>query len=84
MTLVHLEEFKSAESATRMMSGNDENVEALSSDVCYCGERQTMSNLMTCSDVHQLHVDRPGYVNPCRCEFYQTLGGKLYKHWEEK
>ena len=23
----------------------------------------------------QLHVDRPGYANPCRCQLCQTLGG---------
>ena len=43
--------FESAESAERTMSGHDENVEALShTDVCDCGERQTMSHLMTCGD----------------------------------
>ena len=47
-------------------------------DVCDCGERQTMSHLMTCGDAPpppQLHVDRPGFSNPCRCQLCQTLGG---------
>ena len=51
--LVHLEEFESAESAERTLSGYDENVEALPSyDMWWCP---------------QLHVDIPGFSNPCRC-----------------
>ena len=34
-----------------------------------------MYQLMTRGDAPQLHVDRPGYVNPCRCQLCQTLGG---------
>ena len=44
-------------------------------DVCDCGERQTMSHLMACGDAPQLHVDRPGYTNSCRCQLCQPLGG---------
>ena len=42
-SLVHLEEFESAESAARTLSGHDENVEALPYIiffyVCECGEK---------------------------------------------
>ena len=43
---------------------------------CDCGERQTMSHLMTCGDAPNcIPVDRPGSSNPCRCQLCQTLGG---------
>ena len=32
------------------------------------------THLMTCGDA-QLHVDRPGFSNPCRCQLCKTLGG---------
>ena len=56
------------------MSGHDENVEAVSNR-CDCGERQTMSHLMTCDDAPNCTMDRLGYLNPCRCQLWQTLGG---------
>ena len=56
------------------MSGHDENVEAVSNR-CDCGERQTMSHLMTCDGAHNCTMDRLGYINPCRCQLCQTLGG---------
>ena len=31
--------------------------------------------IMTCGDAPQLHVERPGYTNPCRWQLCQTLGG---------
>ena len=40
--MVHLEEFESAESTERTMSGHDENVDALLHK-CDCGERQILS-----------------------------------------
>ena len=69
---VHLEEFESAESAERTMSGHDENVEALS---CDCGERQNMSHFMTCGDAPtctwtHLAIPTPAGVN-------------CAKYWEE-
>ena len=44
-------------------------------DVYQYGERQTMCHLMTLCCCPQLHVDRPGYSNPCRYQLCQTLGG---------
>ena len=44
-------------------------------DVCDCGERHTMSHLMTCDDAPNCKwTDRPGYI-PTRCQLCQTLGG---------
>ena len=43
-------------------------------DVCDCGERQTMFHLMTCVDAPNCtwtDLDR----HPCRCQLCQTLGG---------
>ena len=57
--MVHLEEFKSAESTERTMSGHDENGEAVSNR-CDCGERPTMSHLMTCDDAPNCTMDRLG------------------------
>ena len=71
--LVHLEESESAESAERTMSGHDENVEALSYRPCDCGERQTMSHLMTC--VHAPNCTWTDLANPRRRQLCQTLGG---------
>ena len=34
-----------------------------------------MSHLISCGDATQLHVDRLGYIKPCRCQLCQTLGG---------
>ena len=56
------------------MSGHGENVEAVSNR-CDCGERQTMSHLMTCDDAPNCTMDRLGYLNSCRCQLCQTLGG---------
>ena len=75
--LVHLEELESVESAERTLSGYDENVEALPyrCTVCDCGERQTMSHLMTCGDAPN-----------CRWTdlAFPTLAGvNCAKHWEE-
>ena len=73
--LVHLEELESAESAERTLSGYDENVEALPYRCMWlCGETDYVSSY----DMWwfpQLHVDRPGFSNPCRCQLCQTLGG---------
>ena len=44
-------------------------------DVCDCGERQTMYHLMTCVDA--LNCTWTGYPNHCRCQLCQTLG-KVY------
>ena len=55
------QEFKSAESTERTMSGHDENLEAVSNR-CDCGERQTMAHLMTCDDAPNCTMDRLGRV----------------------
>ena len=34
-----------------------------------------MSHLMTCDGAHNCTMDRLGYINPCRCQLCQTLGG---------
>ena len=34
-----------------------------------------MSHLMTCDDAPNSTMDRLGYLNPCRCQLCQTLGG---------
>ena len=73
--LVHLEELESAESAKRTLSGYDENVEALPYRCMWLwGETDYVSSydMWWCP---QLHVDRPGFSNPCRCQLCQTLGG---------
>ena len=73
--LVHLEELESAESAERTLSGYDENVEALPYRCMWLwGETDYVSSydMWWCP---QLHVDRPGFSNPCRCQLCQTLGG---------
>ena len=50
-SLVHLEEFESAESAERTLPGYDENLEALSYRCMWLwGETHHMSHLMTCVD----------------------------------
>ena len=79
--LVHLEEFESAESAAeRTMSGHEENEETISNRcTCDCGERQTIVSSYDMWWCPQLHVDRPGYPNPCRCQLWQTLGGIYLK-----
>ena len=57
------------------MSGHDENVEALSYKCMWLwGETDYVSSydMWWCP---QLHLDRPGCSNPCRCQLCQTLGG---------
>ena len=46
-------------------------VEALHTNVCDCGERQTMSHLITCGDAPNC----TWYANHCQCQLCQTLGG---------
>ena len=73
--LVHVEEIESTESADRMMSGNNENGEALSYRCMWLwGETDYVSSydMWWCP---QLHVDVPGYSNPCRFQLCQTLRG---------
>ena len=78
------EEFESAESAERTLSGHDENVEALLYRCMWlCGEADYVSYYDMCR-CPQLHVDIPGYANPCRCQLCQTLGGIEYRGLDEE
>ena len=45
-----MDEFESAESPERTLSGHDKMRKLSHTDVCDCGERLTMSHLMTCVD----------------------------------
>ena len=40
-----------------------------------CGERQTMSHIMTCGDASNCRWQDLAMTNPCRCQPCQTLGG---------
>ena len=70
-----MEEFASAESTERTMSGHDENMEALSYRLCDCGERNTTYHLMPCGDA--LNYPWTDLVMPT------VAGVNCAKHWVE-